>query len=102
MPLYFMLHDAARFDRQIRPALAESWRRRSFALCRALCAELTPAALAFCERYCVSRDEFLLFQVGQGLPFDRGSWRLLIGEVLLYGAAEVPELQSTPETLTWL
>jgi hypothetical protein len=102
MPLYFLLHDAARFERCLRPALSEAWRRRSFAPCRALLAELAPAALAFCERFHVNREELLLFQLNQGLPFERGSWRLLVGEVLLYGAAEVPELQSAPETLTWL
>jgi hypothetical protein len=38
----------------------------------------------------------------EGLSFDRACWRHLVGEVLLYGAAELPELEIAPETLCCL
>src|SRR5207248_429830 len=98
MPLYFLLHDAGRFRDEIRPALAEAWRRRSFEPCRPLCATLAPAALAFAERYHTGHYEALLAQIGRGaVPFDRDFWRLLVGEVLLYGAAAVPDILTTPD-----
>jgi hypothetical protein len=103
MPLYFLLHDAARFDGELRPALAAAWRRRSFEPCRPLCAALAPAAVAFAERYHTGHDEPLLAQVARGsAPFDRDFWRLLVGEVLLYGAGSVPEIVTAPDTLSHL
>jgi hypothetical protein len=103
MPLYFLLHDAARFHRTVRPALAEAWRGRSFVPCRPLCAALAPAAVAFAERYHTGHDEPLLAQVARGtVPFGRNFWRLLVGEVLLYGAASVPEILTAPDTLAHL
>src|SRR6516164_7163015 len=100
MPLYFLLHDAARFHEALRPALAEAWRRRSFEPCRALCSALAPAAVGFAERYHTGHDEPLLAQVARGgVPFDRDFWRLLVGEALLYGAASVPEILTAPDTL---
>ena len=45
-------------------------------------------------------DEPLLAQVARSIvPFDRDFWRLLAGEVLLYGAASVPEILTAPDTL---
>ena len=103
MPLYFLLHDAARFHKALRPALAEAWRRRSFEPCRALCSALAPAAVGFAERYHTGHDEPLLAQVARGaVPFDRDLWRLLVGEALLYGAASVPEILTAPDTLARL
>ncbi len=66
---------------------------------RPLCAELAAAAVAFAERYHTGPDEPLLAQVVRGLPFDRDFWRLLVGEVLLYGADSVPEILTAPDTL---
>src|SRR5271167_3067506 len=68
MPLYFLLLDHAAFHQRLRPALAASWRQRSFEPCRPICAELLPAALAFAERYHTGRDGLLLAQVADGLP----------------------------------
>ncbi len=103
MPLYFLLHDAVRFSDSVRPPLTEAWRRRSFEPCRLLCESLAPAALAFAERYHTGHDDPLLAQLLRGpMPFDRDLWRLLVGEVLLYGAAVVPEFQTAPDTLAWL
>jgi hypothetical protein len=102
MPLYFLLLDADRFHKRVVPALAASRRQRSFGPCRDLCAELLPAVEAFRQRYHLGSDESLLSQVLHGLPFDVAFWRSLVGEVLLYSAAEVPEYQTAPETLCCL
>jgi hypothetical protein len=102
MPLYFLLLDAADFERRVRPALAASWLGRSFEPCRPLCEGLTPAALAFRDRYHTGPDEPLICQVARGLSFDRDRWRLLVGEVLFTCAAEIPEFQTAPETLACL
>jgi hypothetical protein len=101
MPLYFFVHDAARFD-VLRPALTASWRQRSFEPCRSLCAALEPEARAFAQRYHTGNDESLIAQVVRGLSFDRDVWRFLVGEALLYAAVEVPEFQAAPETLSVL
>ncbi len=96
---YFLLLDAAAFEDRARPALAASWRLRSFEPCRSFCAELLPAASAYAEQYHVGGDEPLLRRVADGLPFDRSCWRALVGEVLLFTAVEIPEFQTCEETL---
>jgi hypothetical protein len=100
--MYFMLHDADFFHRQVCPALAESWRKRSFTPCRPLCAALLPAAAAFAERYHTGALEPLLARAGLGLPFERNIWRFLAGEILLYGAKSIPDIQTAPDTLACL
>jgi len=44
----------------------------------------------------------ILTKLVEGLPFDRDYWKLLVGEMLLVAAAEVPEIQTVPETLLGL
>jgi hypothetical protein len=83
----------------MRPALAASWRQRNFDPCRPLCNELAPAARAFAERFHAGHEEPLLCKVAADLPFDRHFWQLLVGELLLYAAAEIPEIEVAPETL---
>jgi hypothetical protein len=102
MPHYFMRHDASRFQQLVVPALAASWRQRSFAPCRRLCEALLPVAQAFTDRYGTGPGELLLRQVGNGLPFNRDFWHGLVGEVLLFGATEVPRLPVAPDTLCCL
>jgi hypothetical protein len=102
MPLYHLLLDAGLFHQRIQPALAAAWQRRSFEPCRLLCAELAPAVRAFQERYHTGPDEQLLPRMATGLHFDRAIWRHLAGEVLWLGAAEIPEVQTTPESLCCL
>jgi len=102
MPLYFLLLDGHTFHERMTPVLAACWRERSFAPCRGLCAVLAPGAIAYTERYHTGPDEPLLCRIarGEGVPqFDAGLWRFLAGEVLLYGAADMPEVQTSPETL---
>ncbi len=95
---YFLLLDGTTFEGAVRPALAASWRQRSFEPCRALCASLVPAARAYAERYHTG-GESLILQAAASLPFDRGFWRLLAGEVLLVAAVDIPEFQTAPDTL---
>lgn len=102
MPLYFYLVNACRFHKQLRPALSRSWQQRSFAPCRDLAASLCPQARAFVQRYHATEVEPLLEQVARGLPFDRACWRCLVGEILLYTADEIPELETAPAALTCL
>src|SRR5262245_29605761 len=96
MPIYFLLIDHARFHTEIVPALAASWRQRTFLPCRALCAALLPQARAFAER---SQIEPPLLETAQRLPFGRDLWRHLAGEVLFYAAAEIPDIQTAPDIL---
>ena len=102
MPLYFLVHDAALFEGTIRPALAASWAQRSFSPCRSLWETLRPTVASFTERFRLDAEEMLLPKAGKDLPFDRGCWRLLVGEVLLCAAANIPELQTMPDTLSCL
>ncbi len=99
---YFLMLDAKTFEGRVRPALAASRRLHSFDPCRALCAELAPAARAYAERYHVGGDESLVDRVAAGLSFDRDTWRALVGEVLLFTAVEIPEFQTCEETLCLL
>jgi hypothetical protein len=98
---YFLLLDGKTFEGEVRPSLAASWRERTFGPCRNLCASLAPAALAYAERYHTG-GESLVARVAGGLPFDRAFWRLLVGEVLLVAAVDIPEFQTAPDTLARL
>jgi hypothetical protein len=101
MRVYFLLLDADLFHRQIAPALAASWRQRSFAPCSVVCHALQPVARDFTERYRIGHEEPLLCRVSE-LPFDRDLWRALAGELLFYGAADMPTLQTAAETFCCL
>jgi hypothetical protein len=100
--LYFLVLDSQAFHNDIRPALAASWRQRSFAPCRSLCARLVPAALDFARRYHIDGGEPLLTRVAEGLAFERLFWQHLVGELLWLGAAEIPELQTNMDALASL
>ncbi len=102
MPIYYIVLDHRVFHEDIVPPLAASWRQRSFVPCRALCASLRPIVAGFRAQLYAGSEEPLLVQVERGLPFDLRVWRTLVGEVLLFAAAEVPELQTAPETLCCL
>jgi hypothetical protein len=99
---YFLSHDSSAFEGRVRPALGAAWRARSFQPCRGLCEALAPAAREYARRYHTGGDEPLLFRVGRGLEFDRACWRTLAGEVLLFGAVEIPEFPTGVETLVHL
>jgi hypothetical protein len=99
MAEYYFLLDAATFEQTMRPALAASWRQRSFEPCRALCEVLLPPARSYAERYHTGEDEPLLARALRGLSFDRQTWRTLVSETLLFGALDIPEFQVCSETL---
>ena len=100
---YFLCLDAETFARQIHPSLADSWRQRSFAPCCGLCQHLLPAAQDYIRRYHTGEEESLVSRVAAScVPFDRAYWRLLVSEVLLFAAVEIPEFQSNAETLCCL
>jgi hypothetical protein len=102
MAEYFLCLHAASFNQQIRPALAAGWRERSFQPCRTLCMNLRPVAQDYARRYHIGDEETLVARVAEGLPFDRSWWRLLVSEVLLFSAAEIPEFPTNAETLCCL
>lgn len=99
MPHYFMVLDATDFRERIVPPLAASWRTRSFVPCRELANWLLPTVASYRASCFTGTDEPLLTRVATALPFDRHFWRLLAGEVLLFAAREVPELETAPATL---
>jgi hypothetical protein len=99
---YWYLLDAELFDRRIRPALGESWRQRSFAPCRELCRDFLARVEEFHRRYHITAEVPLLAQVAGGLVFDRQFCRALAGELLLYGAEAMPELQMALDSLLLL
>src|SRR6516162_6084781 len=98
--LYFFLWEQVPFVERIKPALATSWQERSFVPCRDLCRDLIPHAKIFTERYRLGEDPLILNQVAEGLPFERHYWRCLVGEILMVGAAEIPEIETAPDSLT--
>jgi hypothetical protein len=98
MVRYFLIHEYDFFEQKVRPALAGAWLRRSFGPCRTLCEGILPLANDYARRYCTGGGEPVLASVLSGAPFDRTLWRALVGEVLLYGAADVPFLQVEDET----
>jgi hypothetical protein len=101
MAVYFLRLEAELFHGQIAPALAASWRRRSFVPCLSVCRHLQPAAREFTERYRIGPEEPLLSRAVE-LPFERDLWRALAGEFFLYGAADMPTMQTAAVTLCCL
>jgi hypothetical protein len=97
--LYFLLHDAERFQGQLSPLLAAAWRERSFAPCRELHSLLRDEVREFHDSIGRSGDDTLLEKASAGLAFDRLLWRELVGEVLWFAAAELPDFQTEPDTL---
>jgi hypothetical protein len=97
--VFFNLFPSSRFSQIIRPSLTETWRSRSFSPCHDLCRELVSVATAFLQRYSRDGDESFLAQVAAGIPFHRKLWPVLVGEVLLYGAAELAPVEADVDTL---
>jgi hypothetical protein len=58
--------------------------------------------MAFREHFHTGAAEPLVCKAARSLTFDRHFWNLLVSELLLYSAAEIPEIQVAPETLCWL
>jgi hypothetical protein len=92
MKLYFLLIDSKWFHQILTPALGASLRSRSFRPCLKLCADMFPAVQAYANSISLGQSDCLIHQISQGLPFDRSLWSALVGELLLFGAAEMPEV----------
>jgi hypothetical protein len=99
---YVMVHDRAVYEGAVRPALAAAWRARTFAPCLAHATGWAAAARAYSERYHVSPDDLLLLCLHERPRSDRDLWRLLVAEVLLVTAVEMPELPPHVESLVRL
>jgi hypothetical protein len=97
----FLLLDAESFHQDISPALALAWRRRSFEPCLSVCGNILShwQTLGFDPSHHRPEETLLAAVVRGTLPFDRNIWRLLVGEVLLYSAAEIPEMETMPLAL---
>ncbi|MBL8795743.1 MAG: hypothetical protein JNM56_17700 [Planctomycetia bacterium] len=99
--LYFLLHDAERWQRDLVPLLTSAWRARSFAPCRELHHLLHAEIRAFHDTIGRTSEDTLI-EKAPGLSFDRTLWRELVGEVLWFGAAETPNFQTEPDLLCCL
>ncbi|MCI0681919.1 MAG: hypothetical protein L0Y71_07430 [Gemmataceae bacterium] len=88
---YFYLLNQAWLEEALRPALTESWRRRSFQPCRTLCRTLLETEAAGAAP--------VVAGVARGLPFDRTFWQALVGECLILGADAMPRLEIAFESL---
>ena len=64
---------------------------------------MRPTLAAFSDQFHLTADEQpLLAQLCADRPFDRRLWRHVAGELLLYGAAEAPAVQTAGKSLTAL
>ena len=97
-----MLIEPALLQDKIIPSLSASWHERSFVPCVELCSQLTSAAQSFAAKYHTGSAEPFLNLVARGIQFDRDYWQLLVGEILLFAADEIPEIQVSPTTLCYL
>lgn len=95
--IYFHIHDARWFHDDFVPALTNCRQRRSFVPCQKLCHYLSTTARDYCERFHVG-EQPLITRI-DGLPYAPDLWRLLVGELLVFGALDLPEFEQAPELL---
>jgi hypothetical protein len=95
MFIYFYLLDARFFHEQIAPALARSFRLRTFRPTYDLC------QLLLTEKADIPPDS-LIHAVLAGLPFERVFWHGLVGECLVQGARAIPRIATAPASLCCL
>ena len=99
---YFFPIDARRFHEELKPALAASWHKHSFTYVRNLCREIGPATRTFLQTTGTGAAEPLVMQAAGNLPFRPEPWRLLVGEILLFSADNLPELEAPLSTYALL
>ena len=98
---YLLVHDRLRFD-TFRDVLASAWRRRSFLDCAPHRETWRAAAAQYARAYHVDPRELFLLDFAPTTAFSAGSWRTLVGELLVVTADEMPELPGHLESLTHL
>src|SRR5262245_17995157 len=95
---YFMAIPADWFHTRLSGSLRMCWRLRSFAPAVEICRELAISARRFIQREAGSEMPPLTLLVPEGLTFAPDRWRTLSGELMLFGAAELPELETPLES----
>lgn len=102
MPIYFYVHDRCWFQDEFLRSMAECRRLKSFRPCLALCRSMTTTAEDYWRRFHIGEDVPLVCQVDAGTRYDASLWELLVGELIVVGAREMPEIAQAPETLCCL
>jgi len=100
MSQYFFVHDYERYHGLIAPALANSALRRDFAPCRECCVQLKSHLTTFAQRYRLRLEDCVWPRILNGMKYDRRLWTTFAGELLLFGAMDVPEIATASEELT--
>jgi hypothetical protein len=96
----FLLHNPQFFRTCIVPAVAASFRDRSFAAFSQLEPRIASRIDRFAERALLTPNERPLFADCRTLTFHRRTWRYLVGELLLYAADEIPDFPIEPDLLS--
>jgi hypothetical protein len=91
---YFYTISANRFHEEVQPALAASWASKSFIPAQILCRNLSLDTRKLWPHVNDSAGEPLVQRVAEGMAFRPDVWKLLVAEVLLYSAVELPELET--------
>jgi hypothetical protein len=99
MPIYFYLHERRWFQDEFVRGMAECRRLRSFRPCLALCRSMAAAAQDYWRRFHIGDDVPLVCQVDAGSRYEPNIWELLVGELIVVGAQQIPEIALAPEML---
>src|SRR5262245_132729 len=91
---YFMAIPRNWFHERLSRSLRSCWRERSFAPVVEICRELAFSARSFVQLGSEGETSPLTLLVPNGLTFDPNRWRTVAGELMLFGAAELPELET--------
>jgi hypothetical protein len=95
---YFMAIPEAWFHVKLSGSLRTCWRQRSFTPAVEICRELAESARSFVQRGGEADTPPLTLLVPRRLAFDLERWRTLAGELMLFGAAALPELETPLES----
>src|SRR5262245_55811427 len=95
---YFMAIRAEWFHGKLSGSLRACWQQRSFTPAFEICRESAESAQSFVQRGGEVDIPPLTLLVPRGLAFDPDRWRVLAGELMLFGAAELPELETPLES----
>jgi hypothetical protein len=99
MSITFLVHDSDFLFGVAVPALTQCWKMRTYRPGRELFELLAKRMPNFVERHRLGSVPTLFHPAAEGLPWDRVIWRHLVGEVLLYSAESMPDIQIDEELL---